>query len=765
MDPPSDNSQPGGGTPDTDPVTSEDSTPGAQAGETLMVSTNKDPGNNNPLQVIQKPIQNTVTTMLLQGNISDPNPTASTDPTVGDEEKKKTPARKRKDSPRPPLDTTRITRKAAAIASNQGNSNVDPDSPAVTVKPATKTSAAKTKPGKENIPANLQKNAGTDSDWLELDKKTGYRYRGFRDLNGDIYRVQINAISLDGTKYRGKIIHNAAIIALNQADALDDPGKNKLTVTMQREIAGKPAKTSRPDTPLQGRIHQGVFKTPQPKPAPTLSAPTPRDWDGFVIPRVDPTPLTVTPPASNPLLLPSLPGGITQMNPQQQAQYNAAAATGGADQLNQQEQFTQYNPAPTAPRQPDLRPATNPGPNMDNTVGQNNNQGNVTMTQQMFDLLINNQQNNQANTTLLAQSLQLSQQSFQQYISDANTNMEAIIERKNTEPDEEKEAGKQKTVNTFDTEVEQMVDDMDSLLTPARYLPMPVCLKTSQSMVPAKTKPTRTNYSFHQFGLIVNKFTAITNCHDRKHPGLQLKNFRTDNLARIDNQNKVKLAGQELQVKDSDQELTNKYQALQALLNFHIISSQICPANTETLTLLCAIFNYVLSGQAEPSSGDIAEVFVRWTLLRSDTVGKEEIVPYKVIADLVKETVQNRLNRISTLTNQAAAATQQAAALTRETKPSYSNRGGNRGGGRGRGANRGGRGGNNIKRTNNAPGPPSKKQKGVMLCRDYNLPTGCPRAPAAASCHIKRGILIHACSHIQPTGLQCGQPHPSAGNH
>ena len=698
---------------------------------------------------------------------------------VPEKRKKKTPAKAVKPDIKVEPLTPRVTRKAGRNSS-PGPIPVDTNTPPT---PASRSLGGRGK-GKENNPAKSPSTA-KPGEWLELDKKGSQRHVGYADQNGDVYRVQLQAISMDGTKYRGKLLQNGAVVTVPLAQTVADPGKTKLT-QKQREAAAAKAAPSTGVTLSAPKLHPGVFHTPLQTPSPATPADTATQqtgWNGYSIPKSQlPLEASQTPPpaatssqteqtggsAVPGQLLPadSNIGGATPAppagNPSQQAipppqlqpiQISARPTLEGLpDQSASETDQIAGNPANTG-----IQPAA---------VGTVNNQPAITITQDVLQALLANQQNGDNNSIMLANALRSTTVSLQQHISNSNSQMEALIERK-TEPDEDKETVKQKTVSNYDVEVDQMVDDMEYTLTPARFLSMPTCLKTSQAMVPAKMKPIRTNYSLSEFGLVVNKFSAIYKCHDRRDSELQLKNFQTTNLARIDNRSSVKLAGQELKVRDSDTELNSKHQGLQALLNFHVISSQICPANTESLTLLTACYNYSFSGQPDPTAGDLAEVFVRWNLLRGDAIGKDEPVTYKTVYDLLKETVQNRLNRIASLNQQADAAKQQVAALSRGTKP-YTNNNHPRGGGRGGKSNRGGRGGNqSTKRSaTSSYSPSSKKQKGVQLCREFNLPTGCSRAPGADRCQVRGGLsLVHACSYIMPTGLHCGLNHPRAGNH
>ena len=640
--------------------------------------------------------------------------------------------------------TEKVTRKLSARTSKAGVTKKKAE-------PATKAGTNNTKTAPAKAPAKEKENI--PEIWAKI--SGGGQMAGLVDDNQDTYRVKLTAVSSDGAQYQGTVLHNAKKITINKGDLAADPGMNKITKA-DREAAAK-------RVIQRGQMRQQAALAAAPRPVPVNSSGT-----RYKIPRLKPT--TATPatsiPANNPLLLPGLSGGTaditnTALNTFANSTADNLGMTG--DELYETDEESndaveESNPttgsAPTEPARTSI--TTNP---------------NIMLTTEQFQALINMNNNrptngNQDNDNMATYFTQ-QQQFFQTMSSDNRAIVEAIMNKK-SDTDVEKEAAKQRTVDSYETEIPEMIDDMETNLSAARFLPMSTNLKYSQTLVPIKTKPVRTNYTFTEFGMNINKFAAVTNCHDRQYPSLQLKMFRHDNLARVDQKTRVQIDGKDLSVKDADQNLANKWQAILALLNFHVITTQICPANTETLTLLCAVLNYTLGGYGDPTSGDISDLFVRWTLLRAENVGKDTPITYKTVYDTLKEIVQNRTDKVNSLLTTAANAQKEVKVLTKETHNNH------RGGGTG---HRGGRGGgkagghNTFKKRQmqyNKPNQiPNKKPRtsGPQLCRAYNGPGGCTRAPGADKCVVASGELIHACNFLQPSGIQCGQAHPRNGNH
>ena len=687
-----------------------------------------------------------------------------------------------KESTAPILETKRTRKKTAKAAAPPDPPTTRKSRPsrANTLKAAANllSQTSLNKPGAAQIPAQTTKKVkpkgkeNSDVQWATI--KGGDQHAGLIDNKQDTYRLKLTAVTLDGLQYKGTVLHTGKTITFRKADMTEDPGRNKISKA-EREAAAKAVIA-------RGQLKQAAAAAATARYFPGKTAGNNINTEQYRIPKKVPekTATPANPINNNPLLLPGLTGGTPTLSGPRLQQYlqTAAAVTAGQDD----ELFGASEIDPDEETGEGLdEPADfdNPSSQHVNNTGQSsNNPPSITLTSDQFRELFQiqatrNTQVEPANTNndAMADFLNNQQQFFQAMSTDNRAIIEAIMNKK-SDTDIEKEAGKQKTIDTHETEIPAMIDDMATNLSEARFLPMSTNLKYSQSLVPIKAKPARTNYTFTEFGINVNKFTAVHNCHDRQNPSLQLKAFRHDNLARVDHKNKVQIDGKDLSVKDTDQNLNNKWEAILSYLNFHVISTQICPANTESLTLLAAVMNYCLGGYGDPTSGDLSELFVRWTLLRAECAGKEDPVSYRTIYETLKEIVQNRTDKVTSLLTAAANAKKQVNDLTKETHNNHHN---NPRGGRGgtRGGRGGGRAGANTtfrKRTNNfnnfPPTSGAKRPRGIQLCRSYNMPGGCPRAPGAAvKCTVKSGELIHGCDFTQPSGVPCGQSHPRTGNH
>ena len=92
------------------------------------------------------------------------------------------------------------------------------------------------------------------------------------------------------------------------------------------------------------------------------------------------------------------------------------------------------------------------------------------------------------------------------------------------------------------TDLPAFVDNMADSLSPARFLPTGTNLKTWGNMIPTKFEP-RSNLSLEEYGITVNNFAAVHKAHDRTDNKLQLKHFKTENLHKIEQSNKLKYDG------------------------------------------------------------------------------------------------------------------------------------------------------------------------------------------------------------------------------
>ena len=635
------------------------------------------------------------------------------------------------------------------------------------------------------------------SPWIPID---GEEFVGLPDSKKDVYRIRLLAVTNKGNQYKGIALASGKSITFMKALAVPDPGVNKVIhgAKTQADTASPGATAAqKPPAPPAGRVHKGQKPVaPQQKPATTSS-----NMAKYTIPKVKKTPaaavsqpakpraqppLRIT-PTVNPLALAGLPGGVTQMDDNQKIIYAAiAAGLTGAQPVTPESQPDDNTGDGDNPEGDDSDPevaleeeedgtSTATGPSSDElsigTAMPGDPHNNITIPSALLQQLLNNtnQQQSQSQNILLAGLLAQHQQVYQQTLGDHRTQMEEVLKLGKLASEEETDTGKQKNVDVYETEIDSIIDDMQTQLSIARYLPMPTDLRASQAMVPVKIKPQRTNYNLEEYGITMNKFQALAAIHDRKNSGIQLKAYRHENLARIDAKNQVQLAGKDLQIKDEDRELGTKWQALLSIMNFHILSVQTCPANNESLVLLSAVFNYTLGGFPDPTSTDISQLFVRWILLRASRAGKPECITYKETFDMLRDIVQTRMAKVANLVHQSQTAQQQIATLTKENIPPakrHTNNTGNRAhSGRKRLNGGGGSGGNNAKRPAASNASRIKRPGGPALCRDYNLPQGCHRAPNAAQCLIQTGPLLHACDFRRTNGLFCGQNHPRHANH
>ena len=635
------------------------------------------------------------------------------------------------------------------------------------------------------------------SPWIPI---TGDEFVGLPDSKKDVYRIRLTAVTNRGNQYKGIALASGKSITFMKAAAVPDPGVNKVIhgAKTQTDTASTGATAAqKPPTPPAGRTHRGQKPVaPQQKPATTSSK-----LAGYTIPKAKKTPAAAVSqpakpraqpalrisPATNPLALAGLPGGVAQMDPNQQLIYAAIAAglteTEPATPESQPDDNTGDGDDPEgADSEPDEvleededGTSTATGTSSDNvsivTAMPGDPHNNITIPSALLQqLLLNtNQQQPQNQNIFLAGLLAQNQQVYQQSLGDHRAQMEEVIRLGKLAAEEETDTGKQKNIDVHETEIDSIIDDMQTQLSIARYLPMPTDLRASQAMVPVKIKPQRTNYNLEEYGITMNKFQALAAIHDRKNSGIQLKAYRHENLARIDAKNQVQLAGKDLQIKDEDRELGTKWQALLSIMNFHILSVQTCPANNESLVLLSAVFNYTLGGFPDPSSTDISQLFVRWILLRASRAGKPECITYKETFDMLRDIVQTRMAKVANLVHQNQTAQQQLATHTKENIPPgkrFNNNTGNRThGGRKRLNGGGGGGGSNAKRPAASNAGRAKRPRGPNLCRNYNSPQGCSRAPNATQCMVQSGPLIHACDYRMGNGLFCGQNHPRHANH
>ena len=146
----------------------------------------------------------------------------------------------------------------------------------------------------------------------------------------------------------------------------------------------------------------------------------------------------------------------------------------------------------------------------------------------------------------------------------------------------EEKRNKEKKINTYEVQIESQIDDMNSQLTPARYLAMGVNFNHYMYNVPDTIEPVRTNYNTNVFGLKINQHKAVIAAHDRTSTIIQLKWYLTENLSRVENKQAWVMTDNQMQNKSVDKELRALDSCEEALFNFHIISVQVYYQNNQS---------------------------------------------------------------------------------------------------------------------------------------------------------------------------------------
>ena len=178
----------------------------------------------------------------------------------------------------------------------------------------------------------------------------------------------------------------------------------------------------------------------------------------------------------------------------------------------------------------------------------------------------------------------------------------------------------QSNIVTQDVQIKPMKDDMHRNLCPARFFPISTDFEYSQTLVPKNIGPVRTNYNFAEFGIVVTQFKPVIRIHDRAATNLQLKNYTHANLAKVESNKAWEFHHNKITMADEDKELMGTYEALSALLNFTTMTLQACPSNMEALQLMNAVYNTHFQRILNPTAKDIAELFVKWNLERSQNI-------------------------------------------------------------------------------------------------------------------------------------------------
>ena len=146
-----------------------------------------------------------------------------------------------------------------------------------------------------------------------------------------------------------------------------------------------------------------------------------------------------------------------------------------------------------------------------------------------------------------------------------------IAALKNNDESSEKAKAKPKTVESAETEVKSMVDDMHKELSEARFLPVGTDLNRWQSMIPAASAPLRTNYNLEEHGIVLNQCRAVHSAHEKATTTLQLKAFKNENMARVEDIKTFSMAGGQFKQNAQEQEVAICKDAIRSLLNYVVI--------------------------------------------------------------------------------------------------------------------------------------------------------------------------------------------------
>ena len=365
---------------------------------------------------------------------------------------------------------------------------------------------------------------------------------------------------------------------------------------------------------------------------------------------------------------------------------------------------------------------------------------------------------------------------FFQNQTDQNAAMMEVLKANSanlTEEQEEKQLNKPQNVVSFDNIIQEMTDDSNKNLTAARYLPAPVSLQYSQTLVPSDIKPIRTNYEFEQFGLDITRMAAVNKCHDRNETHAQLKSFADSNLKKVDTATQWKITvNKNIRTEQAESDLHSLDDTLLALWNYVVVNYRICPANAEVMQLYSACLRAKVYRYPPIIPKDICELFSCWLLQRHSNIATNGYTSFTWIEEKLRTIVNKRQALHGESLKRLAAAQDDVNNYSdHTTRPNRGkriqkpiNRGRSSGlrgragqGGRG---GRGGRGGSGYQSTSNratARGQP-------IPCRDYNKAEGCSREVSADGTCTYQGklgpmILTHGCN-FRDNGKYCMGPHP-----
>ena len=234
------------------------------------------------------------------------------------------------------------------------------------------------------------------------------------------------------------------------------------------------------------------------------------------------------------------------------------------------------------------------------------------------------------------------------------------------EEDEEKNIARPRNITSKTMELPAFIDNMADKLSPGRFLTTGTDLKAWGNSIPDKFEP-RSNLALEEFGLVVNNFSAVHKAHDRTDSKLQLKHFKTDNLHKIDESNKLRFDGSTSTQISGITNIQNIAQALESLANVVAIFHRICPANPEALTLFMAILRNYLSRTVKVTTPDVEKLFVDWNIRRILRIAaKSGMVSYKWVEDQLTKIVNTQLTKADEAANATINAIAEAQALAKD---------------------------------------------------------------------------------------------------
>ena len=195
------------------------------------------------------------------------------------------------------------------------------------------------------------------------------------------------------------------------------------------------------------------------------------------------------------------------------------------------------------------------------------------------------------NNAMLAKLTELAAQGQQGIATNAAAVTSILTVLQSAKDESDKASNKAVDIETHETEIPEILDDMSQSLSLARFLPIGTDYKYWQGQIPKTSAPLRTNYELGEMGIVYTQHRAIHAAHDRAAPTLTLKQFRPENLSKTEEKKSFTFNKHSITQKPDEVDIENANTALRALLNYYAIRSAICPADREPLTLVMAVFN------------------------------------------------------------------------------------------------------------------------------------------------------------------------------